>query len=350
LTDTSTDTSTDGEAPLEIVPYVLSGRARLQPPQRRLPLPGAVAHRLWARSSWPRMDRWLGRPDVVHGTNYVVPPMSCPRLVSVYDCWFLRPDVDPQSINPDVRRSGQVLRRAVSEGAHVCTSSLATTEAIGELLDVEATRVHTIHLGPPPPACPPPERRRLRPEPYILALGTVERRKSITTLVDAFAILAADHRDLGLVVAGRDGDDAARLERRIASLDDHARSRVTRLRDVDEPTKAALLADAHVLAYPSIDEGFGFPLLEAQQAGVPVVASRAGSIPEVAGSGAALATPGDADDLAATIGRVVASDAAGRQLRADLVESGRHNVQRFSWSSTARRLRSLYRQLIEQER
>ena len=75
---------------LELVDYVLSFRARPEPPTRRLPLPAALAHRLWARGGRPQADRWLHDVQVVHGTNYVVPPSRLPRLVSVYDCWFLR--------------------------------------------------------------------------------------------------------------------------------------------------------------------------------------------------------------------------------------------------------------------
>ena len=76
--------------PPDIQPYVLSFRAPLPEGTRRLRAPAALALRGWARSSFPPADRTLGRPDVVHGTNYVVPPGRAARLVSVYDCWFLR--------------------------------------------------------------------------------------------------------------------------------------------------------------------------------------------------------------------------------------------------------------------
>ena len=73
---------------LELRRYVTSARAHVRSPEQRLPMPAAVALRLWAHRSAP-LDRWLGDPDLVHGTNYVVPPTRCPRVVSVYDCWFL---------------------------------------------------------------------------------------------------------------------------------------------------------------------------------------------------------------------------------------------------------------------
>ena len=119
--------------------------------------------------------------------------------------------------------------------------------------------------------------------------------------------------------------------------------RVCRLGPVDDRTKGWLLHHAAVLAYPSLDEGFGFPLLEAQRAGVPIVATRAGSIPEVAGTGALLVDVGDTDALAGALIRAVSED----DLRADLVAAGRRNLDRFSWRTTADAMVELYRRLQE---
>ena len=75
---------------IELDPYVVSFRSKPAAGHRRLPVPGIVASHLWARSQWPRFDRWAGGAQVIHGTNYVVPPTRLPSVVSVYDCWFLR--------------------------------------------------------------------------------------------------------------------------------------------------------------------------------------------------------------------------------------------------------------------
>ncbi len=156
------------------------------------------------------VDRWLGRPDVVHGTNYVVPPTRCPSVVSVYDCWFLE---HPRDVDADVRRAAAVLRRSVADGAHVVTSSAATTTRVRQLLATD--RVHTIHLGPPPvPTIPADDRPTTLPDlgdgPFILSLGTIERRKNIPTLVAAFGRLAREHEHVKLVIAGAPGNDAVR--------------------------------------------------------------------------------------------------------------------------------------------
>ena len=112
--------------------YVVSWRAPRRPGGPvRLALPAMFAHRLWAHLDRPCADRWLDGVDVIHGTNYVVPPAHVPRVVSVYDCWFLR---HPDLASGDVRRAGRVLRRSVAGGALIHASSQATADSARELL------------------------------------------------------------------------------------------------------------------------------------------------------------------------------------------------------------------------
>jgi glycosyltransferase involved in cell wall biosynthesis len=326
---------------VELRPYLLSFRTRPDPGVRRLPLPAVVAHELWSRMDRPLVDRWLGPCDVVHGTNYVVPPTRWPSLVSVHDCWFLEHEAEA---TPSVRRAGRVLRRAIRRGAWVHALSETTAGRIRDLLATD--RVVAIHLGPTPAGPvggePAPWTDRLGDRPFVLSLGTVERRKNLPALARAFAIAAAgDVADLALVLAGAPGDDSAALAAVVDALPAVIRPRVVVAGSVDSATKGWLLRHAAALAYPSLDEGFGFPILEAQAAGVPVVATRAGAIPEVAGRGAELVALGDDAALADAITRVT-GDAA---LRRRLIDDGTRNLERFSWSDTATQLADLYRRL-----
>jgi glycosyltransferase involved in cell wall biosynthesis len=325
---------------LELRRYVTSARARVRSPERRLPVPAAVALRLWRHRSLP-MDRWLGQPDLVHGTNYVVPPTRCPRVVSVYDCWFLE---HPEDADPDVLRAAAVLRRSVADGAHVVTSSDATTRRVRELLDTE--RVRTVLLGPPPAdvAAPVTDAPSGLPQldEFILALGTIERRKNLPTLVDAFGRLAREHDAVRLVIAGAAGNDVAAVDRAIARLSPEIAERVVRTGIVDNATKRWLLTHARALAYPSLDEGFGFPILEAQQLGTPVVASTAGSIPQIAGAAALLSPARDVEALAANLYWIVDND----EMHAKLVRRGHANVERFSWTSTAAQYHAMYEDIV----
>jgi len=321
-------------------PYALSMRGRLRPGMVRLPLPAAVAQRLWSRFEFPRLDRRLRDADVVHGTNYAVGPSRLPRVVTVYDCWFLR---NTEQASPVVHRVGKVLRRAVAGGAVVHASSHATADAVRELLATD--RVETIPLAalplPAATADAPPPIAELAGVPFILAIGTLEKRKNLATLVAAFGQMATSHDGLELVLAGADGDDREAIDAALDALPASLRERVMRTDRIDPDVKHWLLSNAQVLAYPSLDEGFGFPLLEAMQYRLPVVASTRGSIPEVAGDAALLVDPLDTAALAAAL-ETALTDSDARQR---LVANGTARVASFSWADTAEQLAALYHRL-----
>ncbi len=331
---------------ITVLPYLLSRRATPRSGDVRLPLPAAAALRLWAHIDHPRVDRWLPGSEVIHGTNYVAPPSRIPQVISVYDCWFLK---HPEAASAAVNRSAAVLRRAVASGAHLHVSSHATAALAGELLRTD--RISVVHLGPPTPTTVAPtssardQLRALGIDPQssrlILAIGTIERRKDISRLVTAFGLIGRDLEDLRLVIAGAPGDDHPRVEAAVRTLPEPIRSRVHLLGAVDAATKAALLADATLLAYPSLDEGFGFPILEAQQAGIAVVASPSGSIPEVGGRGICLASDQAASSLAEALLKVLGDE----DFRTSLIQSGTNNLTRFSWGRCVDEMLSLYRKI-----
>ena len=323
---------------VQIRDYLLSFRARPGHDVRRLPLPAALAHRCWARSDRPSIDRWLRDVDVVHGTNYVVPPRArAPRVVSVYDCWFLRHE---HRASAAVVRAGRVLRRSIDGGAVVHASSQATASAVAELFP--GVDVRTVHLGalpvaPPPLRCPVPE---LDGRPFVVAIGTIERRKNLPRLVRAFGSIAGEHPDLQLVIAGADGDDRPSVDAAVDALGPRSAPRVAFTGRIDDATRSWLLHHARVLAYPSLDEGFGFPLLDAMQVALPVVAACAGSIPEVAGDAALLHDPTDVDGLAAALHRALTDE----QERQRLVTAGAR-WQQFDWAACAAGLVAIYCEL-----
>ena len=168
------------------------------------------------------------------------------------------------------------MRRAVKRGAFVHASSQATAELARELLATD--RVEVVHLGPLPRLTTTVEDPGLGIDgrPFLLAIGTFERRKSLTTLVAAFGHLADTLGDSLLVMAGAPGDDSDRIAAAVGALPAAVRSRVICPGPVTDNAKGWLLKHSSVLVYPSLDEGFGFPILEAQTAGTPIVARRAG--------------------------------------------------------------------------
>jgi glycosyltransferase involved in cell wall biosynthesis len=342
------------EAGPDLVPYTLSTRARLHRDEvpsntRFVPIPARILLGSWVRADRPRIDRWLRPAHVIHATNYLAPPSRLPTVVSIYDCSFVR---YPELCTPQVRAFEPAIRRAVARGATLHTGSEFVADEIEEIFGPglrAAGRLVVIPLGIPSlgdgAQMPDAVAAALGEAPFIIAIGTLEPRKNFAHLVGAFGALAARHPALRLVIAGHDGPARPEIEAAIARLPVGARDRVVVAGPVSDAGRRALLENATLLAYPSIYEGFGFPVLEAMTAGVPVVAARAGSIPEVAGDAALLFEPTNEPDLADGMDRVITDDA----LRSELIARGRDRVHAFSWDHTARALASCYRRICERQ-
>lgn len=302
----------------------------------RRPLAAGALGAAWSRADVPPIEWWTGPLDVVHGTNFVSPPTRrAAEVVTVHD---LTPVRHPELSPPATRAFPALVGRALARGAMVHTPSAYVAAEVVELLGADPARVRSVAHGIPPAAVTAGSGASPVPGPYVLALGTVEPRKALPTLVHAFDAVAASHPDLRLVIAGPAGwgEQALSDARRRA----HHGERVIRLGWQDATSAAALLAGAQILAYPSLYEGFGFPPLQAMATGVPVVASRAGALPEVLGDGAHLVAPGDGDALAEGLALVLGDD----EVRAGLVERGTRRAASFTWAACASGLAALYHQ------
>jgi glycosyltransferase involved in cell wall biosynthesis len=331
---------------VEVHAYALTWRGRTQLAEvvpsgvlaTTRPIPATVVRGAWERGlSRPRAEDWTGPVDVVHATNFVAPPARAPVVVTVHDVTFLRL---PELCTPDTLRYPALIRRAVDRGAVVHTPSEFVAAEVREHFSVPADRVVAIHSGIPPVlhGDAPRGHRLAGGDRYVLALGTIEPRKNLATLVRAFDHLAVDDPDLRLVLAGPPGWDSARVQSAIDSI--RSRERVVQTGFVSDAARADLLAGAAVFAYPSVYEGFGFPPLEAMVCGVPVVAGAAGALPEILGDAATFVAPEDADALAGAIAELVDPAATRRQ---ELVTRGRARAAEYDWSITAARMVELYR-------
>jgi len=299
----------------------------------------------WTHGDLPPIEWWTGAVDVVHGPNFVVPPgRRAAEVVTVHDLTCVR---FPEMCTPDVLQVPGLLRRAIARGAWVHTVSEFVAAEVVEAFDVDPSRVVAIPNGAPPTMAAgdalvaPGGRAAAGADRYVLALGTLEPRKDIPTLVRAFDQLAADDPELVLVLAGPDGWGAEQVTAAIASAR-HGR-RIRRLGWVDDHTRTALLAGAEAVAYPSVYEGFGLPPLEALASGTPVVATRAGALPEVLGDAAEWAEAGDPASVASALRTVLADPARA----AAIVEAGQRRLAAYSWDRTADALVALYQRAAD---
>jgi glycosyltransferase involved in cell wall biosynthesis len=244
----------------------------------------------------------------------------------------------PQMCAPASRRYPELVRRAAGEGAWVHTPSAFVAGEVIELLNVPAGQVRAVAHGVDHVvgmAGRPQARGR-----DVVALGTVEPRKDLPMLVRAFDRVASGRADVRLVIAGAAGWGAQQLDDAIAAAS-HA-ERIVRLGYVDDIRRAQLMTEAAVFAYPSRYEGFGLPPLEAMAAGVPVVATDTGAVPEVVGDAALLVAVGDEDGLAAALSDVLDHP----EVAASLVARGKAQAAPYTWAACAAGLVALYEEAI----
>ncbi len=314
--------------------------------------PGRMG-RLAARAL--RRDRSPGAPDsdgtveragvdVVHLTLQTGFRTRLPTLYQPHDLQHVHlPELFPEeelaareAVYPDLCRRAA----CVVAGTHWGREDLIRSYGLSP------SRVRTVYLAPAIDAYPPlapsevlEARRRLSlPDAFALFPAQTWPHKNHRTLLEALALLRREGGPVvPLVLTGREGRSFPEVRARIAELG--LAGQVTSLGFLPEPDVRAVYASARLLVYPSLFEGFGMPILEAMRLGVPVAASRATSLPEVAGDAARLFDPTDARDLAAAI-RDLWDDPARRDA---LAARGRTHAARFTWRKTATTFRALYR-------
>ena len=310
------------------------------------PLPARLMRAVWKRTNAAPIEWWTGPLDIMHGTNYIVPPTRrAAQLVSVHDLTAIR---FPELCTNDTLEYPGLILRALRRGAHVHCDSQFVADEVLDWSHADEDRVHVVAPGIPstPPttiSVGPKDRFDLvETRPYVLTLGTIEPRKDHTTLLRAFAEVCAVDAELLLVVAGQDGWAIDRYVETLDSLSPAVKARIIRLHSVSDEARDELVAGAQMLAYPSIYEGFGFPPLEAMRAGVPVIASAVGSLPEVLGRAAQWVEAGDAAALAADILRLHTDKGA----RDHLIAAGLDQAAHYSWGRCAIEMVGVYEATI----
>ena len=322
-----------------------------------VPLPGleylpsrtvALGYKPWRMLVWVGQlahvgfDRLLPGAGLFHATEHLLLPLrSIPGVLTVHDLIFRHLPEHHKPLNRIYLNLALPLycRRAT----HIVAISDCTRRDLLAAYDVPPEKITVIHEAADRRFCPQAldrvdaVRRRYRlPERYILCVGTIEPRKNLTRLLHAFQALAVDDLSEALVIVGQRGwlygDFFAELAR------SPVRDRVIFPGYVPDEALPAIYAGAQALAFPSLYEGFGLPVLEAMACGTPVACSGTSSLPEVAGDAALTFDPHSQRAIAETLRRVL-EDA---DLRSELVQRGLRQAARFSWERVAEETTSVY--------
>ncbi len=313
----------------------------------RLPTSRPVVRILWEQVIQPFALR-KERVDLLHALAFVTPLLSpCPSVVTIYDLSFL---LYPESLRRSRRfYLGLFTRLSARRARRIIAISKSTKRDVVRLLRVPPNKVDVVYCGTDKAFRLLPEAqvsafrsRRGLPERFVLFVGTIEPRKNITGLIEAFASLRlGDHAPLKLVIGGAKGWFYRDVFARVRELD--LEDEVLFPGYIPAGELPLWYNAAELFVYPSLYEGFGLPPLEAMACGTPVVAANTSSLPEVVGEAGMLVDPLDVEGLAEAMRRVLNDET----LRQEMRERGLRRAQDFSWTKTAKGTAQVYQRAME---
>lgn len=294
-----------------------------------LPLPPKLAG--LALNALPiRVESLIGRVDIFHSSDWAEPSSTCPRVTTVHDLVFKKypSTVDPMILSTQTKR----LKKIISSGTHIIADSMSTKLDLVEIYGLSDTRIDVVYPGIDPIYSPQTKQEIERvknkyklPDRFVLSVGTQEPRKNIERLIKACKLI-----DIPLVLIGKYGWGGV-ITSKVISLGFVC--------DIDLP---AIYSAATVFAYPSLYEGFGFPVLEAMACGTAVVTSNISSLPEICGGAAILIDPLKVQDLSSGLEEVLSSSDK-------LVALGLAQAKKFTWAATATQVLEVYEKITHRD-
>lgn len=308
---------------VDLHPYAVALRGKTPEGAARWRIPARVIQSLWRKRSGLPIERLTGEVDVVHATNFVLPALRrAAGVVTIHDLSFFRDDTFP---------GGERLRDLVPWSIRRASRIITPTEAVaGEVADrfevdrakitITPEGVAPVFFGASPLADSALERMGLR-RPFVVAAGTIEPRKNLPILLQAWSRVAESLGDWTLVLAGPQGWGPALPKT----------PKVAMTGWIGDETLPGLLSAAEIFCYPSLYEGFGLPPLEAMATGTPVIAGSYPCAQEVLADGARIIDATNADTLADSLLEL----ARDPGLRKSLGNAGKARASSFTWERTA---------------
>lgn len=313
--------------------------------------PYGVYRRIWHYI--PIKYKWLfnDNADIYHFFNFIVPPRVNGKVITtVYDMTY---KLYPETMDKNnLKRLNDDMEYSVNRADKIITITESSKKDIIKFLDINPSKIEVIYCGVDYDTFNKSflvdEKYKVRnkynlPEGYILYMGTLEPRKNIDSIIEAFALIKKqkDFDNIKLVIAGKKGwlfEDIFNLVDKL-----NLKDQVIFTDYVDERDKPIIYNMATLFVFPSLYEGFGIPVLEAMASSVPVITSNVSSLPEVAGDAAILVNPKDIEGIAKNMIKILSDD----DFKNELVRKGHIQAQKFTWEASAEKLYNVYKEVMK---
>ncbi len=309
-------------------------------------IPGPIKRFYWNRLHTPSIGKFLGRFDVFHSAEPLLPPLGgVPAIITVHDLAYVR---HPELFEKEVLRRDPYVRRSVGESAAIIVPSLHTKGELVSLFGVDERKVRLVrpplHRGCSPIRDPVMDDAVVRKyglnSPFALFVGVIEPRKNVEGIIRAFERLHAAHStDLDLVLVGRNGWLFEGTLRAIAHSP--ARLRIHRLQFVSDRELVSLYRSARFFVYPSFYEGYGSPVAEAMACGLPTITSNNSALEEIGNGSVMLVDPRNMEELSAAMLEL----SENGTMRNRLSESGLLRISEIHGGSAAHTMTALYEEV-----
>lgn len=306
-------------------------------------IPPKIGEFIWNRLHLVNIENLIDDIDIFHSSDWIQPPSRAKKITTIHDLLVVEyPEVShPYIVAAQKRR----LKWVKKECEMILTDSVFTKDQVNKIMHVDSSRIEVVYPGISEKFKPANEesKKYIKQkyglyDDYILSVGTLEPRKNIKAVLVAFEkfmkhqLISTRKKPIELVIVGKTGWGEKVSKTKY----------IKPLGFVEENDLPSLYSAASLFVYPSLYEGFGFPVLEAMACNCPVITSDRGSIKELALDAALIADPLLSEDIAVKMTQVFVD----RDLRENLIQKGQKNVERFNWKKTAKEVLSIYNKLI----
>ncbi|MZK52795.1 glycosyltransferase family 4 protein [Clostridium beijerinckii] len=313
--------------------------------------PYGVYRRMW--NYVPVRYNWLfnDKSNIYHFFNFIVPPRIKGKVITtIHDMTY---ELYPETMDKkNLKRIKSDIQYSVNRADKIVTVSESSKRDIIKFLNVDEAKIEIVYNGVEyhkfNKSYSEDEKSKIRvkynlQDNYILYMGTLEPRKNIESIIEAFSLFKKEdtmsNQNTKLVIAGKKGwlfENIFNLVNKLSLKDE-----VIFTDYIEEEDKSLIYNMASLFVFPSLYEGFGIPVLEAMASSVPVITSNVSSLPEVAGDAAILVEPKDIKSIAEYMGKVLVD----KELRNNLIKKGHEQAKKFTWESSAKKLVNIYRDL-----